>query len=59
MAKLREYTYNEMVDDFIYDSEVLADGFLGSYKNLVRKIAVSNLVKGIFGGIGSFMGAII
>ena len=59
MAKLREYNYNELVDDFIYDTEVLANGVWGGYKNLCRKIAISNFVKGIFGGIGSFIGAIM
>lgn len=59
MSKLREYSYNELVDDFINDSEILADGLLGSYNKLCRKIALSNFVKGIYSGIGSFIGAVL
>ena len=58
MARLREHTYHELVDDFILDSEELETGVWEAYEKMSRKIALSSIVKGIFGGIGSFIGAV-
>ena len=58
MAYLKEQNEDEMVDEFILDTDNQEVGFLRSYYNLLRKVTFSNLVKGFFSGLGAFFGSV-
>ena len=59
MAYLPEIKHDELVDDFIDDSENNDIGIWQAYKNLVHKISLMNIIKGVFSGIGNFIGCLI
>ena len=59
MATLREYSYNELVEDYIFDLETLENGLMDANKRLVAKVATSHFIRGFFNGIGYFIGGVI
>ena len=48
--------YDQLVDDFIKDSENDDIGIADAYYNLVNELSIQSIIKGFFGSIGSFCG---
>ena len=58
MAYLKEQHHDEMVDEFILEVDNQEVGPLKSFYNVLRKVTLSNLVKGFFNGLGAFFGSV-
>ena len=58
MAYLKEQDQHEMIDELINDADNNEVGFFLGFYNILRKITLSNLVKGFFGGLGGFFGSL-
>ena len=57
MAYIKEDKEEKLAEQFIEDAEDEEIGFLATYLNLLRKVTLSNIIKGFFSGVGGFIGA--
>ena len=59
MANIHFPKQDELIDEFIEQSENEDEGIWASFKSLIRKIFAYNFIRGFFAGIGIFCGHLV